>query len=243
MSFFKTLYLALFILVSTGLTTTAMAQSASAHDHDHDHATPEASEQSARGPVLEGTYTETQGDHVLGAETAPITMIIYASVTCPHCASWFNAVWPSLKTNYVNKNKLRVVFREFPTDPVNIAVIGFQIANCGPKDKYFEMIEHQMKEQDNIFSSLKAGTGKDTYLKIAKKAGLEDESAMNTCIQSEVGYNRINKSISLARAGNISSVPNFIINGKTFKGESDYLPLSKHLDDLLLQEFSPMLKP
>ncbi len=242
MSLFRTLYIVLFSLISTGLTITAAAQSTP--DHDHDHATPpETSEQSTLMPKLAGTYTEIQGDHVLGSAAAPVTMIIYASVTCPHCASWFKSVWPDIKTNYVNKNKLRVVFREFPTDPVNIAVIGFQIANCGSADQYFEMIEHQMQEQDNIFASLKAGTGKETYLAIAKKAGLETEEAMNTCISSEAGYDRINKSMALAKAGNIASVPNFIINGEVFKGSGDYLPLSKHLNNLMLLGYSPMLKP
>lgn len=242
MSIFKTLRATLFALISMGLAISAIAQSTPIHDHD-DHSTSEKAEQTTILPAMDGTFAETAGDHVLGSATAPISMIIYASVTCPHCASWFNSVWPDVKTNYVDKNKLRVVFREFPTQPSNIAVIGFQIANCAPEDQYFGMIEHQMKEQDNIFAALKAGTGKETYLAIAKKAGLETEEAMNTCISSDAGYDRINKSMAFAVAAKINSVPNFIINGEVFKDGSDYLPLSKHLNGLLLQGYSPMLKP
>jgi len=193
--------------------------------------------------AMDGAYAEIEGDHVLGSPTAPISMIIYASVTCPHCASWFNSIWPDIKRNYVETNKLRVVFREFPTAPANIAVIGFQIANCAPESQYFEMIEHQMKEQENIFISLKAGTGKATYLEIAKKAGLENEAAMNTCLEDQSGIVRINKSMTFAKAADINSVPNFIINGQVWKQGSNYLPLSKHLNEVLTQEYSPMLKP
>ena len=190
--------------------------------------------------ILDGTYSEIDGDHTIGTTTAPVTMIIYASVTCPHCAHWFKNVWPDVKKNFVDTNKLRVVFREFPTAPTNIAAIGFQIANCAPEDKYFTMIEYQMNEQENIFTSLKAGTGKETYLEIAKMAGLETEEAMNTCIQNEAGMERMNKSISLARSAKINAVPNFIINGEIFKEGSNYAPLSKHLEKMLLRGFTPM---
>ena len=242
MSIFKTLRAILFALISMGLAISAASQSTHNHDHD-DHSPSEKAEQTTILPAMDGTFAETAGDHTLGSKAAPLTMIIYASVTCPHCASWFNSVWPDVKTNYVDKNKLRVVFREFPTSPANIAVIGFQIANCAPEDQYFSMIEHQMKEQENIFASLKAGTGKHTYIGMARKAGHDGEEAMKACIENDAGYDRINKSMAFATAANIKSVPNFIINGEIFKGGSDYLPLSKHLNGLLVQGFSPMLKP
>ena len=189
-----------------------------------------------------GAFSQLDSDHVLGSPVAPVSMIIYASVTCPHCSSWFTSIWPDIKKNYIETNKLSVVFREFPTQPANIAVIGFQIANCAPEDQYFSIIEHQMIEQSNIFASLNAGTGKDTYLAIAKKAGLADEAAMNTCIQSQAGYDRINKSMSLAGAAGIKSVPHFIINGEIYKGGQDFLPLAKHLDEAINLGYSPVLQ-
>jgi len=238
MSIFKMLNTTLFALLCMSWGNSALAQSTHIDDHDHSkHA-----EQSPKAPDMVGAFAQIDGDHVLGSEIAPISMIIYASVTCPHCATWFNSIWPDVKKNYIDTNKLRVVFREFPTQPGNIAVIGFQIANCAPEDQYFSMIEHQMKEQDNIFASLEAGTGKETYLAIAKKAGLADEAAMNTCIQSQAGYDRINKSMSLAGAAGINSVPNFIINGKIYKGSQDYLPFANFLDDALKRGYSPMIK-
>ena len=238
MTFFKKIQIAL-----TGTALAALIHSG-ASAQSTPIPKPDVSNQAAapKAPpeILDGTYSEVEGDHVIGATTAPVTMIIYASVTCPHCASWFSSVWPDVKKNFVEKNKLRVVFREFPTAPANIAVIGFQIANCAPEDQYFSMIEHQMQEQDSIFTSLKAGTGKETYLGIAKGAGLKDEDAMNSCIQSETGLDRINKSMTLANSAKINSVPSFIINGEIYKEGSNYLPLSKHLDKLIARGFTPM---
>jgi len=237
MNFLKATALTLSLLASASIAaaqSTPLPQSSTLED---EQSTPFPT------PAMDGAYAEIEGDHALGSPTAPISMIIYASVTCPHCASWFNSIWPDIKRNYVETNKLRVVIREFPTPPANIAVIGFQIANCAPEDQFFDMIEHQMREQDNIFISLKAGTGKATYLEIAKKAGLVDEAAMNTCLESQSGIERINKSMTLAKTAEINSVPSFIINGQVWKQDSNYLPLSKHLNEVLAQGYSPMLKP
>ena len=241
MNFLRTTALTLSLLASA----LASVNIAAAQSTPLPQSSPIDEKQSTPLPTkgMDGIYAEIEGDHVLGSPTAPITMIIYASVTCPHCASWFNSIWPDIKNNYVETNKLRVVFREFLTQPANIAVIGFQIANCAPEDQYFGMIEHQMKEQENIFTALEAGTGQATYLEIAKKAGLADNAAMTTCIQSDAGYDRLDKSWALANAADIHSVPSFIINGKILKQSSDYLPLSKHLNKLLSQGYSPILEP
>jgi len=163
-------------------------------------------------------------------------------LTCPHCASWFNSVWPDIKKNYVAKSEVRVVLREFPTAPSNIAVIGFQIANCAPEDQYFAMLEHQFAEQDNIFAALKANKAKEKYLEIAKKAGLADEAAMNACLRNAAGMERINTSMLLSQAAGIKSVPSFIIDGQVYKGGTDYLALSKYLDNLSKRGYSAIPK-
>ena len=100
--------------------STVMAQSTPIPDkHDHDHA------ESTPVTIRPGSFQETETDHVLGSVSAPTTVIIYASVTCPHCAYWFDTVWPGLKSDYVETGKIRVVFREFPTAPAQLSFAGF----------------------------------------------------------------------------------------------------------------------
>ncbi len=190
-----------------------------------------------------GTFSELSTDHTLGAVDAPITMIIYASITCPHCANWFTGIWPDIKANYVEKGQVRVVYREFLTAPAQLAFLGFQIANCAPEEDYFTLIEHQMKEQENTIQGVKDGNGKETYLAIAKLAGLENEEQMNACFDSSSGRETINRAAQLAQDGKINSVPNFIINGQVYKGGADYLPLTKYFESLLGQNFTPIPKP
>ena len=200
---------------------------------DHDHAGHNHGETPpAPTEILEGTFTELEGDHVIGSAKADSTMIVYASVTCPHCAQWFGTVWPEIKKDYIETNKLRVIFREFPTQPAQLAFAGFLIANCAPEDQYFEMIEHQMAEQARLIKSAQDGFGKEAYLEVAQKAGLADEAAMNACLADKDEIARIQKSMALAQSGQIQSVPNFIINGSLYKGKSELVPLKAHLDSL-----------
>ena len=87
------------------------------------------------------------GDMIMGQETAPITIIEYASTTCPHCKHFHETVMPGLKANYIDPGKVKFIFREFPTPPVAIAVAQFQIARCAGKDKYFALLDTFFKEQ------------------------------------------------------------------------------------------------
>ena len=202
---------------------------------------PEAVKTEAKAlPV--GTFAEIDGDHTKGKAGAPVTMIIYASVTCPHCSHWFETVWPKLNKEYVDKGELRIVFREFPTAPAQLAIAGFQIANCAPEDKYFSLIEHQMAEQENIIEGVKAGKGLETYLAIAKLAGLEDKEQMDTCLESEAGIEKMQASMAMADAAKVTGVPAFIIDGKLYKENGEYAPLKKHLDGLLARGFTPAPK-
>lgn len=164
-------------------------------------------------------------------------MIIYASVTCAH---WFETVWPNVKKNYIEKDKLRVIFREFPTQPAQLAFAGFLIANCSPDDQYFGSIEYQMAEQARLMKSAQDGFGKEAYLEVAQKAGLADEAAMNACLADKVEIARIQKSMALAKSGKIQSVPNFIIDGTLYDGKYELVPLTAHLDKLSEGRATPL---
>jgi protein-disulfide isomerase len=81
------------------------------------------------------------GDKVLGSDKAPVTIIEYASVTCPHCATFHIETYPKLKEKFIDTGKVRFIFREFPTAPANASIAGFMLARCSG-DKYFPLIGH-----------------------------------------------------------------------------------------------------
>jgi len=225
---FSTLLVSLFAMFCTNIPAHAQSTKILAADKPEKTALPA------------GTFAEIAGDHVKGQAGAPVTMIIFASVTCPHCAHWFETVWPELNTQYVDNGSLRIVFRELPTAPADFAQAGFMLANCAPEDQYFDMIEYQMKEQDAIIGSIKEGKHLEKYLTIAKRAGLEDQDQMFECFSNEEGLARISKVNQLAGAAGLTGVPFFIIDGKVFKENPDMPHLKKHLDGLLARGYTPV---
>lgn len=203
----------------------------------------EALEKSA---VPDGTFSALPSDHVIGEATAPITMIVYASVTCPHCSHWFKSVWPDIEENYIKTGKAKMVFREFPTAPAQLAIAGFQIANCAEEKDFFPIVLNQMVNQDEIFEDVKNGKGEERYLSIAKMAGIEDVAGMNACFGRQEGFDRMRAVGLLADAAKIDGVPSMIIDEQVYKGSMDALPLSKYLNTLESKNFTPIpefLKP
>ena len=151
------------------------------HDHDgHDHSVPEP-----KGEAPSHVFTVAPDDRVVGGVDAPNTLIVYASNTCPHCRSWFTEEWPALKKSHVDTGKLRVVYRPIPTEPVQLSMIGFMIAECAPEGEYMDNILHQYARQEAIFELAQTGGLRAEYAAIGAKAGLADEAAMNACLADE----------------------------------------------------------
>ena len=81
----------------------------------------------------------------VGPEDAPVTIIEYASMTCPHCANFHKGTYKQLKEKYIDTGKARLIFREFPFD--DLALAAFMLARCAGDDKYFGMIDVLFEKQ------------------------------------------------------------------------------------------------
>ncbi|MBM3556842.1 MAG: DsbA family protein [Alphaproteobacteria bacterium] len=86
------------------------------------------------------------GDMVLGKAEAPVTVIEYASMTCPHCATFHTDILPKLKTAYIDSGKVKLIFREFPLD--RIALQAAMLARCAGPARYFGFIDVLFRRQD-----------------------------------------------------------------------------------------------
>ena len=124
------------------------------------------------------------GDMALGSDKAPVTVIEYASMTCPHCAHFSETTFPELKKRYIDTGKVRYIFREFPFD--KLAAAGFMLARCASKDggseKYMAVVETLFAKQnewvvtDNPVAPLS---------NIAKQLGFTDEFVQSLPDRSE----------------------------------------------------------
>ena len=177
--------------------------------------------------TVEYTLTEAPDDHVLGDDKAPITMIVYASVTCSHCADWFTNQWPAVKKDLVDDGKIRFVLRPLPTPPAQMSMVGFMMAECAPKEDYFDVVQYQMENQLMMFKQAEIGKVREEYDKVARLAGLEDEAAIQACFQDLEKLKHIHTNGDRATAAKVQGVPAFFINGDNYKGDQSADALTK----------------
>ena len=168
------------------------------------------------------------GDVVLGSDKAPVTVIEYASMTCPHCAHFSATTFPELKKRYIDTGKVRFIFREFPLDP--LAAAGFMLARCAGKDKYMAIVETLFAKQDQWLVKEPVPALQD----IAKQFGFTEDS-FKQCLTNQKVLDGIQAVRDRASEKlNVTSTPTFFVNGKKLTGDQSIESLTK--------EISPYLK-
>ncbi len=153
------------------------------------------------------------GEMVLGDDNAPVTIIEYASATCPHCATFHEDTFKTLKEKYINTGKVRFLFREFPLDDASLA--AFMLARCTPGNKYFPMIEIIFQQQ-----KIWGVPGADIYaglFNIARLAGFTNKT-FNECLANEEVAKGILEVQKLGAELGVKSTPSFFVNGELTEG-------------------------
>ena len=112
----------------------------------------------------------TAEDMTQGNPKAPVTIVEYGSAACSHCAAWAKDVYPAFKAKYIDTGKVRYVFREAITSPPQLAAVGFMLARCAGKDKYFATLDGVFHAQEQVFAT---GDIKAPLLAVAAKAGFQ----------------------------------------------------------------------
>ena len=159
-----------------------------------------------------GGSTAVAADEMsLGNPQAKVTVVEYASASCPHCARFNNEVFPAFKAKYIDTGKVHYVFREFLTPPVQFAAAGFLVARCAGKDKYFSVLDAIYRGQAQIYQS---GDMRGGLLNIAKSAGMTEQQ-FNDCISNADALKALNDRVEKAETqDHIEGTPTFIVNGK-----------------------------
>ena len=176
-------------------------------------------------------------DMTIGGANARVHLIEYASVTCSHCREFHETAWPRLRENYIDNNRIKFTFREFPTPPAPVAVAGFQLARCGGADAqtYFTRIEVLFTQQQNILGSGSMQGVRDALIDIGRAAGLSEEQVA-TCISDQAAPARIQAVVQEGMDRfSISGTPSFVLNDRPLTDPSvvTYEGLSAALDAAL----------
>ena len=164
-------------------------------------------------------------DMAVGTAKAPVTIVEYASMTCPHCAAFEQNVFPMLKSKYMDTGKVRFVFREFPLDIK--AAAAAMLARCIAGDdagKFFATIDLLFKQQDQLMEQTK-----DTIKLIGKQAGM-DELAVETCAKDQALLDKIKADQAFAyETLKVDATPTFFVNGERLRGAMSFEELEERI--------------
>lgn len=167
------------------------------------------------------------GEHIVGDPEAPVTIIEYASMTCPHCRTFHKVTYPVIKEKYIDTGIAKLYFREFPFDPASAA--AFMLAQCSGEDKYFTMIDVLFEQQ----AVWKSGKVVDELFKIAKLAGFTQES-FSACLKNqELLDNVLSIQKKAAEDYGVNSTPTFFINGTKYSGNMSAEDMGEIIDALV----------
>jgi protein-disulfide isomerase len=153
------------------------------------------------------------GDRVMGKPNAPVTVIEYASLTCPHCAKFQRDVFPRVKKEFIDTGKVRFVVREFPIGHTSgtAAIIN----RCAPEDKYFALFNAFLLRQPEWVS---LEIRPDAIYSVAKSSGMSRET-FDKCLTNQSIIDALTGVKQRGRQFGVKGTPTFFINGQKAQGE------------------------
>lgn len=167
-------------------------------------------------------------DKALGDANAPVKIVEYMSMTCPHCANFHNNTFDKIKEKYIDSGKVYFIIREFPFDPR--AAAAFMLARCAPDNQYYPFVSMLFKQQETWATAQDA---RAALLQMSKLAGFSQES-FEACLTNQKLLDDVNATMQRG-AGDfgVNSTPTFIINGKKYAGDMSLESMSALIDSLI----------
>ena len=163
----------------------------------------------------------------MGDADAPVTIIKYASLTCPFCRRFQAEVVPVLKRDYIDRGKVRFIIREFPIGKTSgMATIALR---CAPMDRYLELYGRYLSSQAQWVSQ---EVRIEPILKVAQGVGLT-ASEFDKCRQNHGMISALNQVKDRGRELGVIGTPNFFINGRLIKKTLDLAELREIIDPLI----------
>ena len=169
-------------------------------------------------------------DMVMGADNAPITMIEYASLTCPHCAKLHVETMPRLKSEYIDTGKLKLVFRDFPLD--RIALNAAMLARCAGPERFFTFLDVFFTQQPNWLRGNSPDQIMGSLKRLARTGGMTEASIDACLVNPEMQNAVLQQSMTGERVHKVEATPTLVINGTVHRGGQTFEELDKILKPL-----------
>jgi protein-disulfide isomerase len=153
-------------------------------------------------------------DRILGKKDAPVTIIEYASLTCPHCAHFTTEVLPKIKEKWIDSGKVRLVLRDYPLDEP--AMRAAMVARCAPPARFYAFIDTLFADQQQW---VLAKDYKAALARLALLGGMS-KAQFDNCLADKAGEDKVLQSrLAATQQLGVNSTPTFFINGAKFEGD------------------------
>ena len=152
----------------------------------------------------------TRTDRILGRADAPVTLIEYASLVCSHCGDWHRTVYPEFKRRFIDTGRVRMVFRDFPTQPVPVAARASGIARCAAPARFYDVIDTLFDGQEALFAG---GPAAPWYASGVAASG-RTQAQIDACLADPATLEALRASITGATAAGVEGTPSFFVNGR-----------------------------
>ncbi|MCK6454027.1 MAG: DsbA family protein [Alphaproteobacteria bacterium] len=164
--------------------------------------------------VAQGLMPELKPDDmVLGSPDAKVTIVEYASLTCPHCARFHKDTLPQIKKEFIDTGKVKLVYRDFPFDEASFRAA--MVARCAGKEKFYGFIDALFSTQD---SWTREADWKAALARIAKLGGMSQETFDKCLADKSVEEPILAKRLEASQKLGVDSTPTFFINGEKVGG-------------------------
>jgi len=156
-------------------------------------------------------------DDIMGDANAPVTIVEYASMTCPHCRSFHENILPSVKKKFIDTGKVKLILRPFPFDGDKRGLAAFLLAKCAPNDKYYAMIDALFTTQ-STWANPQVNPVPELQ-RMSKLAGMTDES-FKACLSNQDLIDKLIATRDKAvKDFGVTSTPTLFINDQKFSGD------------------------
>ena len=177
-------------------------------------------------PAAAGSMEAKPGDMVFGSADAPVTVIEYYSLNCPHCAVFHKQIFPALKAEFIDTGQVRFVFRDFPLNWA--AVEAAVLTHCAGPERYFAV-------QDALFASLRQWSSAESILLTVAEVGESvgvTRAEFKPCVEESALVKQVIESFEFANQEHgVEGTPTFFINGEKHVGGISM----EHLGELVNQ--------
>ena len=165
---------------------------------------------SASAQTASGLPAVSASDRMLGRADAPVTVIEYASFVCSHCAAWHTTVLPSFKTRFIDTGQVKLVYRNLPTNPGQVAARAAGIARCAVPARFFDVASSFMTGQAAIIDGAPLANWYAAGVAVSGRTPAQ----IDACLADPATLTGIRAEIAGATAAGVQGTPSFFVNGR-----------------------------